>query len=171
MSKKIILAALISGVMSSSVFAAGSGTVSFQGEIIDAPCGISADTASQIVPMGKISNASLADGGKSTAQNFNIQLVDCDVSTLKTVDVSFTGGAIGTDSDMLAIQGSASGAGVVVIGMNGEKVKFDGSSVTNQNLLTGRNTLNFSAYLQGLSGQAIGPGDFTAVSNFLLEYK
>lgn len=36
MSKKIILAALISGVMSSSVFAAGSGTVSFQGEIIDA---------------------------------------------------------------------------------------------------------------------------------------
>lgn len=63
--KKIILATLISGAMSVSALAAnqGSGSVTFTGSIISAPCSIEPGAESQTVPLGQISNVTLEKGG------------------------------------------------------------------------------------------------------------
>lgn len=64
--KKVILTALISSVISVSAFAApanqGHGKVKFKGEIVDAPCSISADSIDQTVDLGQIANSVLAKG-------------------------------------------------------------------------------------------------------------
>lgn len=69
--KKVILATLISGAMSSAALAdAGSGTVTFTGSIIEAPCSIAPGEENQEVPLGQVSNVTLAAGGSSSAQPY-----------------------------------------------------------------------------------------------------
>lgn len=185
--KKIILATLISGAMSASALAAdaGSGTVTFTGSIIEAACSIAPDSVDQTVELGAVASSQLAENGKSTPRTFQIELQNCDMSfetgtdaegdpiLVKTVSASFTGGisAGDTDQTQLAIIGTASGAGVVIMGPNGEPVKLDGtpSSTPALNLQNGQNILQYAAYLQG-NGTVV-PGDFTALATYSLNYE
>ncbi|MEY0891412.1 type 1 fimbrial protein, partial [Providencia rettgeri] len=82
--KKIFLLALVSGVMSSSVFAAdmGHGKVNFKGSIIDAPCSISPDSIDQTVELGSVADSTLASSGKSTARTFDVSLENCNAANL-----------------------------------------------------------------------------------------
>lgn len=172
--KKIILAALISGAMSSSVFAAdaGSGTVTFTGSIIEAPCSIAPGEENQEVPLGQVSNVTLAAGGASSAQPFTIQLEGCNLEDDNQVTVTFNGtaaGATGTPgADFLQITGDASGAAVKLMNASGATVPVNSGNT--QNYVEGDNTLKFSAALQGLEGATVVPGNFQAVTNFTLAY-
>ncbi|MEX6316061.1 fimbrial protein [Providencia manganoxydans] len=174
--KKIILATLISGAMSASAMAApvddaGQGTVTFYGSIIEAACGIAPESTDQTVNLGQVASAQLKDGGTSRPVPFTIELVDCDTSINSIADVTFTGGANPYLADSLAIQGTASGAGVIITGLDGEIVKVDGTQGAGEIALQdGDNTLMFSAYLQG-DGQPIEAGEFTALANFTMQYK
>ena len=173
--KKIILASLISGAMSASAMAAtvdaGQGTVTFYGSIIEAACGIAPESTDQTVNLGQVASAQLAGGGTSRPVPFTIELVDCDTSINSIADVTFTGGANPYLADSLAIQGTASGAGVIITGLDGEIVKVDGTQGAGKIALQdGDNTLMFSAYLQG-DGQTIVPGEFTALANFTMQYE
>ena len=173
--KKIILAALVSGVMTSTAFAApidaGQGTVTFTGSIIEAACGIAPESTDQTVNLGQVASAQLANGGTSRPQTFSIELVDCDITGLTdgTATVTFTGGINPDLTDALAIQGQASGAGVKIIGLNGQAVKLDGSAGTTINLQNHENSLLFSAYLQGDSTPVV-TGEYTALANFTMAY-
>lgn len=156
----------------------GSGKVNFTGSIVDAPCSISSDSDGQTVSLGAVSNTVLKDGGKSEAAAFTIQLEQCDFSAGKNkVKTTFTGvvSAYATNTELLAISGDASGAGIGIKTYNGEQLSLGEASKSVQ--LVGANpTLSYQAYLQGgLDGDGasveIVPGPFTAVANFQLAYE
>lgn len=149
----------------------GSGTVTFNGEIIDAPCSVAPESVDQVVEMGQISNRVLLDQGKSSTKPFNIELQDCDITTQKSVNITFGGSADINNPDLLGIAGSASGAGIGIVTGSGEQVQL-GQAADTTTLLEGDNTLEFAAYLQGSSAsQAVVPGEFTSVANFTLAYE
>lgn len=192
--KKIKLAMALGMILAAgSVFAAdttadsssvatkgqGHGTVNFKGEIIEAPCSITADTAEQTVDLGQVSSSALKAGGKSTPKNFSIKLEDCDVTGLKnkTVTATFTGknASFDTTSTLLALSGTASGAGIAITDNNNSAVTLGSASTAYT--FTDASTegeLLFSAYLQGVADNSTNPivaGEFTSVANFTLAYQ
>lgn len=152
----------------------GSGTVTFTGSIIDAPCSITPDTADQTVDLGQVSSAALLKGGTSTPQNFQINLENCQVtaSTPSAVSVTFSGTADANDASMLGLSGTASGAGIVIADQSSQQIDL-GTASSATDLLAGDNTLQFSAWLKGETGASVTvtPGDFQSVANFTLAYQ
>ncbi|CNE29644.1 fimbrial protein [Yersinia mollaretii] len=172
LNKTILAAALVLGFASVANAAdQGQGTVTFNGSIIDAPCSIAAGSDSQTVEMGQVSNVALQNGGKSKARDFDIKLENCDTTTLKTVTTTFSGGESAAVPGLLGIVGLAEGAGIAIVDGTGTPVKL-GTATAEQTLITGNNTLAFSAYLQGsTASDAIKPGNFSSVANFMLAYQ
>ncbi|NTX79564.1 type 1 fimbrial protein [Serratia proteamaculans] len=187
MNKNLIAAVLATMAMGSVVSTAnaanqGSGTVTFTGSIINAPCSIAPDSVDQTVNLGSVANKALANGGKSSPQNFNIKLQDCDITGLvdKTVTTTFTGTPSKINANNLGLTGTASGAAIVLT-QGGTDIKL-GEATTATKVGEGNNTLAFAAYLQGETVTAatktdsavyapIVPGDFKSVANFTLAYQ
>ncbi|HBE9082024.1 fimbrial protein [Serratia fonticola] len=152
----------------------GHGTVTFTGSIIDAPCSIDPDTIDQTVNLGQVSNVALQDDGNtgtSTPKFFEIRLEKCNIGAAgKSVTAKFTG-AKGVPDGSLGIAGSAKGASIIMTDGDGQLIKL-GDATAAQTLQNGKNTLLFSAYLQGDGASAtIVPGDFKSVANFTLAYQ
>lgn len=175
--KKIILATMISGLMSASALAvdAGSGTVTFSGSIIDSPCSIAPGEENQEVPLGQVSNVTLDNGGESSAQPFQIKLEGCNLKGDNQVAVTFKGTEAGKNTGYLQITGDATGAAVKIMNSSGTQIKVNSSA--KQNYVEGNNTLKFQASLIGLKlvdAQSkvipVTPGKFQAVTNFTLAY-
>lgn len=175
LNKTVLAAVMILGSVSATNAAdSGSGTVTFSGAIVDAPCSIRSDTANQTVDLGQISNSALAANGQTGTprpQPFTIVLEHCDNTTLRTVQTTFTGPYSDYDAESLALRGNASGASIVLHDGNDKKVKL-GVPTDQQWLYSGINVLNLSAYLQGGGTSAIiVPGQFQSVANFTLAYQ
>ncbi|ASM33737.1 MULTISPECIES: fimbrial protein [Serratia] len=182
---KIMIAAVLAFGASSMMAQAanqGSGTVTFTGEIIDAPCSIAPGDIDQTVEMGQISNLSLKDGRESQLkQPVTISLQDCTNATQKSVQTTFTGqpgGAAGNDNKMIGFgSGStAKGASIVMTdNANGNAVIELGKPTAGQGIKAGQETadLEFTAFLKGNGGalDTIVPGAFTSVVNFALNYQ
>lgn len=175
--KNIILATLVSSMMSASALAvdAGSGTVTFSGSIIEAPCSIAPGEENQEVALGQVSNITLDNGGESSAQPFQIKLEGCNLKGDNQVAVTFKGTEAGTNTGFLQITGDAAGAAVKIMNASGSQIKVN--SVAKQNYVEGNNTLKFQASLIGLELLGandktipVTPGKFQAVTNFTLAY-
>lgn len=169
--KKLMAVSLISlGVVSSACVAAehGHGNVSMVGSIISTPCTISPESVEQTVDLGQVLGAVLEQEGKSIPRNFDIKLENCDVGTGQSITVTFNGVASTQNDNLLAISGTASGAGIAIT-HDGDTVKPGGTTKAIP-LVNGNNMLHFTTYIQGESGKNIIPGDFTAVANFSLNY-
>lgn len=160
---------MVAGAANAASTDQGHGKITFTGSIIDAPCSIAAKDVDQIVPLGEIANKALENGGKSEPHQFDIELVNCDLGTIKTVSSTFTGAADTNDDSMLGITGSASGAGIVLTDGSGKPIVL-GTATDGQILQDGTNTLVFSAYLQGDGASSVVPGTFSSVTNFTLQY-
>jgi len=151
----------------------GSGTITFKGSIIDAPCSIPPTSEKFEVKMGAIATSALNGGGKSVARPFNIELEQCDITTLKTVQTTFTGTPSTSVNGGLAIAGTAKNAGIVITDVNGDKIDL-GAKSPSQTLFTGANTLRFTAFLQGdadATNKPAVPGEFDAIATFALSYQ
>ncbi|MBL3523571.1 type 1 fimbrial protein [Serratia plymuthica] len=182
---KIMMAAVLAfGATSMMAQAAnqGSGTVTFTGEIIEAPCSIAPGNIDQTVPLGQVSNLSLKDGGESGVKEpFKIILEDCTVATAKTVKTTFTGksgGTTGTDTKSVGFgSGStAAGASIIITDTNDANKAVElGKATTGQVLAIGDTDaeLEFKAFLKGNGGAltTIKSGAFTSVVNFALSYQ
>ncbi|MGP2925574.1 fimbrial protein [Serratia bockelmannii] len=185
---KIMIAAVLAFGASSMMAQAanqGSGTVTFTGEIIDAPCSIAPGNIDQTVPLGQISNLSLQGGRESEVkEKVWIQLEDCTNTTAKLVQTTFTGqagGATGTDKKMIGFgSGStAKGASIVMTDDADSNAVIElGKATKGQNVgldidPSGKATLKFKAFLKGNGGDlsTITPGAFTSVVNFALNYQ
>lgn len=159
--------ALVSGAQAKDQ---GHGTVHFTGSIIDAPCSIDPSSVDQTIPMGQVSNTALKNGGKSEPVDFSIKLTQCDTSTLKDVSVVFSGSPSTSDSSLLGITGSASGASIALIDGSGAPIVL-GEPTVARPIVDGGNELDFAAFLQGdAASGAVVPGSFTSVANFTLSY-
>lgn len=169
---KIMAVAVVALGLSSIAHAnQGSGSVTFSGAIIDAPCSINPESVDQTVELGQVANSALKGGGKSIAKAFTINLENCVMEKDKSnVTVTFTGVEDEKQAGTLKINGSASGASVVVTDKSGKLLPL-GNASDAVALAEGTNKLTFGAYLQGNSASSVVPGDFTAVADFQMAYQ
>ena len=153
---------------------AGSGKVTFNGEIINAPCSVDSDSVNQIVEMDQISIKELVKGGESDPKNFSIKLLNCEVTPDDdAIKVTFSGSQDPNDASLLVIGGQAAGAGIKMIAPGGATVVL-GQPTAAYTLSNGDNELPFTAVLKGYADQKDNPlraGAFTAVTNFTLSYE
>ncbi|AHV36780.1 fimbrial protein [Aeromonas dhakensis] len=153
----------------------GSGKVTFNGEIINAPCSVAPESVDQVVEMGQISTKELANGGESNSKPFSIKLLNCEISDQEdAVKVTFSGAKDPVDSSLLVIGGGdAKGAGIKMTAPGGAAIVL-GTPTAAFGLVNGDNELPFSAVLKGYADQTTNPlqaGAFTAVTNFTLSYE
>lgn len=153
------------------------GSVTFTGSIIDAPCSISADTVHQDVELGAISQSMLEEKGQSTPTPFTIKLENCafeadagggSARLNNGVSITFTGRPNDTNTSLLALDGDAAGAGVVLTdGL--QKVISLGKATPLGELTQGTNNIKFYAYLKG-ADKTVTTGEFTSTASFTLDY-
>lgn len=154
---------------SGTVGGQGHGTVHFKGEIIDAPCSISPETADQTVDLGQVSNSALKDEGTSSPVAFDIKLQNCDITTYKTVTATWSGTPDQNMKTAWGISGTASGAAIILRDAS-EKEILLGQETSPTTLTADNTTIAMSAFLKG-DGQKVVPGEFTGVADFVLSYQ
>lgn len=173
---KSALASMVFLVSSASVVnaaGAGSGTVTFSGEIIEAACSLTPESVALTVPMGSVSKSELSGGGFGIKEYFDLELTGCSLSglTSNTVKATFTGTASSAVTGALALNG-VDGAGILLTEFDGTAITL-GTATSAKAITAGNNTLTFGAQLKGqptASGN-VGTGSFTAVTNFALAYQ
>ncbi len=177
MNKKTLakFALLATAAAVSQAVLAEDGRIQFNGEIVDAPCSVSPNAANLVVPLGKVSRASMdgAAGKHSTPAQFEIQLTDCSASA-KGASVTFSGTPDSIGTDLLAISNSgglsASATGVAVEIRDAEHAKIAlGSASPKYFLGVGSNNLRFeAAYVS--TGASVTPGPANATAQFTVNY-
>lgn len=144
----------------------------FTGRLIDIPCKI--DTSDIDVSFDTIESSKLYENQRTENVPFSIVLSGCDTTVSNLVDITFSGQETVTPAGFLEVTGEASG---IMIGMEnaGGVLLPLNKPVGTQALLTGANTYNFFAFVQGkpadIQNSTIVPGDFSAVAMFVVEYK
>jgi major type 1 subunit fimbrin (pilin) len=174
--KKSIIAAVIAttaALSMSNVFAAAS-TVNFTGEILDAACTVDVASQDQTVALGKYNKSEFAAAGDVTAATkFSIVLKDCP-KTVTSAAVRFDGKPDATNSSLLAIDSSVSGAatGVAINLMTADKAQLPlhGSNSYSYTLSsTASNTLDFYAQYKSTAA-TVTAGPANSVANFSVVY-
>ncbi|KAB7923962.1 fimbrial protein [Klebsiella pneumoniae] len=189
MLKKIALAGTVALVFSSSgaladvqTATAGSGKITFKGTVVDAPCGIDPLSVNQTIDFGQISKTALNNNGTSEQKDVDIRLVNCAIDTAKTVTVSFSGGYVDNTPNELNALGpsdatnNTTGVAIVMasqaVDKQGDLVSFDGKPGKATTDQPGDNTLHYTAWVKKATGASqVNPGDFSAVTNFVLTYQ
>ena len=153
---------------------AADGTVNFKGKISDAPCSVSIPSSNQVVDLGTVPAADLnASGLKSTAKNFQIDLLNCSAAA-KSVTVTFGGSSpAGKDAlfNISSPDGTAAGTvatnvGIEVADSKGVDIKPNvaSSSITLTPSIASQSlyfTANYQAYGVATTGDANATSDFT----------
>ncbi|MGL4683536.1 MAG: long polar fimbrial major subunit LpfA [Hafnia alvei] len=170
-----VLAALTMAALSGSAFAAnsGDGSVKFTGEIVDAPCVISADSQNQEVVLGQVKKSVFtAAGDKSTAKPFEIKLEECDITSKKKVNVSFSGVGDSVKSDLISVStetGAATGVAIGIYDNSNTLVPMNtGKSTTT--LSEGQTVLYYTASYVS-TGDTVTTGYGNAEVDFNLTYE
>lgn len=177
-----VLGLSVVGVSQASSFPnQGSGTVTFKGQVIDAPCGINPDSLNQVVEFGDLSTSMLDGNGKSVP--FSIKLESCDTAHLKAptsgkaspkniVKIAFTGATVKDKAYMLSTTGNT-GVGITISSLNDNNyMQMNGTPVTASSFMNGNGEILLEAEAKAedsLGG--VSPGTFTAVANFALSYE
>lgn len=87
MKKNILTVAIASMLMSSAAFAApasneeSQATLNFTGKVTASLCQVSTDDLTKDINLGEVSASALNATGKSPAQSFNVNLINCDTTT------------------------------------------------------------------------------------------
>ncbi|HGB4252984.1 TPA: fimbrial protein [Salmonella enterica subsp. enterica serovar Virchow] len=180
MIKTVMAAAVAATLVSFGAHAAnqGGGTVTFTGDIVDAPCSIAPESARQTVDMGVISNAAIRNG-TTRVKNFDIRLEGCDLQkynadgtptaggTWSGVKVTFTGATAGTNNQYLSVADNVGieltqGGKALTIGTPADKVLLQG----------GDQVLSFGAQVKAVDvAKAIPLKNFNTVANFTVAYE
>ncbi|WP_346210323.1 fimbrial protein [Aeromonas salmonicida] len=151
----------------------GHGVIKFVGAIIDAPCSIAPESVDQTIQMGQVANSLLESQGETPLRPFEIHLEACSLDTAKTASITFNGIADDSEKKHLAINGFAKGAAVAIVSqLDGSEVVL-GTPTKGAALLEGDNHLKFGAKLVSniKSGEKATPGEFTATSDFIMNYQ
>lgn len=172
-----VFSALTLGVATSASAATtvNGGTVHFKGEIVDAACAVSLNSFDQIVSLGQVRTAKLAnDADKSAPVGFDIELSDCSTAALSNAAIIFSGSQRSGHNNILAVQGGAGTAtnvGVQVTDYTGKPVVFDGTTAsTDYKLTDGTNKIPFQARYIAVDGQATA-GTANADATFKVQYQ
>ena len=159
-----VFSALTLGIATSASAATtvNGGTVHFKGEIVDAACAVSLNSFDQIVSLGQVRTAKLAnDADKSAPVGFDIELSDCSTAALSNAAIIFSGSQMSGHNNILAVQGGAGTATNV----------GDGTTAsTDYKLTDGTNKIPFQARYIAVDGQATA-GTANADATFKVQYQ
>ncbi|MCA8035459.1 MULTISPECIES: fimbrial protein [Burkholderia] len=169
--KKPILTAVALAALSTSAFAAGTGTINFTGEIVAGACGIDSGSVNQTVNLGKVpTNVFKQAGDKSTPTNFDIKLTDCDTSVAKNAYFTFTGTSSAGQPKLLATIGSATNVGIRLQAASGEYLDNGAEQKAPTVLQNGTNIARFAAMYEATAA-GVTPGTADGVANFTVRYQ
>ncbi|VUS69108.1 fimbrial protein [Klebsiella spallanzanii] len=175
MKKTIIVAMLAAGsaLTMTNAFAAA-GVINFTGKILDSACDVDVASQNQTIDLGNYNKTEFpTTGSKTAAKEVKIVLKNCPV-TVTSAQVRFDGTPDLTNSSLLAIDSSATGAasGVAINLMTADKadLPLHGSNSYSYPLNSSAdNTLMF--YAQYISTAAtVVPGQANSVTNFSVVY-
>ncbi|MGR3907630.1 fimbrial protein [Burkholderia sp. SR8] len=169
--KKSLLTAVALAALSTSAFAAGTGTINFTGEIVAGACGIDSGSVNQTVNLGKVPTHTFKKAGdKSEPVKFDIVLTDCDTSIAKNAFFTFTGTSNAAQPKLLATIGSATNVGIRVQGATGEDLDNGVEQAAATLLQNGNNTVRFAARYESTAAD-VTPGTADGVANFTVRYQ
>ncbi|GEM76568.1 fimbrial protein [Vibrio sagamiensis] len=175
--KLLITMAVTAATSGAMVNAAEPGRINFEGAVTDTPCGISADSLNQNVNLGQIGLENLNAGGQSERQEFEIELVNCQISNedgaQNKVSISFNGRTAQGKTDELLTRGDAGDVVVKMFTDSEEPVEMD--TAIESNFGAGEdswmNTLHFYAIAAKSDGGTVTEGDFNTEATFTLTYQ
>ncbi|WP_368540886.1 fimbrial-like protein [Enterobacter soli] len=183
----LLTTTLLSGIAynASAADNQGSGTITFTGSVISAPCSIASSDLNQTVELGNVSDSVLNSGNSSTPVDVSIHLQDCilttttgeTTTTVDKVKVTFTSSATdGTDTSLMknSLDGSlggATGVGVRLLDSNSNKVVLGTPVVVNFANANATQELAFKARMEPVAGSTVTPGSVQAQANYVLDYK
>ncbi|EPY3080997.1 fimbrial protein [Shigella sonnei] len=154
--------------------------VDFKGELLDWPCRVAPESASQDVVFRDTSLRQFWFWpGRTGSQRFSVKLVNCHSTTLgKTVKLVFRGGTEASLPGYLAVTGNNAGRlGIGIVDTDGSTLLKVGEAHNRGagEVVTGGDvTLNFMAYVQAtfdaITQKSVVPGIFQSVATFELSY-
>lgn len=152
---------VLSMFLSAPAMADNTTNVYFEGEIVEAACGLSPDSIDQTVQLGQHpTHIFKAKGDRSTPVPFNIKLTDCDTTVAKTADFTFTSNPDST-GNLFSVEGGAAGIGVRIL-HDGQAIN-NGDVAASNKLSDGTNVVSFSAAYEA-NGTADAEGNLSPVT-------
>lgn len=164
----------LSGVGYMAAASASDGDITFQGQVVASACTLKgfnggATTSGAVMPLASVTPSSFASaGGYAGMKDFTIDLKDCDTTTLKNANVSFSGSPDAVDNAILKngeANAPATGVGVAILENDGTTlVDINGGRPSNSQALSeGATSLKFKvAYKANTSTPAVTAGGVTA---------
>lgn len=155
------------------------GTLQMQGSVVNTPCAIDNDSASQSVALGQLRTAEINDKNTvSSPVDFSIKLIGCAIDTYSKASVTFSGNTLAGNSMALAPVGSqanstvAKGIGIQIL-QDGNTVQVDGEKATAaKSLNSGNSDLKFQAQYVALGNATeVTPGAANANVSFTVNYQ
>lgn len=170
---KTVLCIALSLAAFSQYSMAKDGTVNFTGDIVETPCVVAGDSQYQDVNLGQVKSATFAKAkDTSPFKNFQINLEECNIATLKNTNVTFRGTSDATDTDLVAVggeAGAAKGVGIEISDQAGAIISMNKAS-SDYTLTTGQNILYFKARYKATAIPVVS-GHANAQADFQLAYK
>lgn len=152
------------------------GTVHFTGEIVNASCAVSTESANQTVELGQYRSSRLAKSGDKTSPvPFQIKLVDCDTSVATTAAIAFSGRTTTSNTNLLAVNAAQNGSAAQNVGIEiadhmSQALKLDGVGYsTAKTLINGNNALDFTARYVATGTATVGEAN--ASTTFVIKYE
>lgn len=149
------------------------GTVNFIGQVVNAACSVSSESADQTVRLDQVRTERLQTAGEAAGQKqpFEIVLKDCDITVSQNAGVTFNGQSDSSVNTALANTAGAGAAKHVALQLYGpdEAALNLGSDSSTITLIDGTNHIPLS--VDYLATDAAGePGDVSATATFNVNY-
>ncbi|CQI90407.1 exported pilin protein [Yersinia rohdei] len=145
----------------------------FHGALVAEPCTIRPGDEAINLNFGTVVDKYLYSNQRTLGKQFQIHLVDCDISLGTTANIMFTGNDNANLPGLLAVDGSDIGIGIGLETPAGKALLLNQSS-DDIALDTGNNVITLKAYVRGepeaISQRTIKRGEFNAVATFNLQY-
>lgn len=179
---KLAMATLFAAsVVPFGAMADNTGTITFEGQVVNTPCNIKQESLKQTVQFGQLSRKALEDG-KAAEADFAIEFTGCDFNNfdngsgsgagpVTAMELTFTGQSYAdTAKTMLASStGNTNNLGVSIDSFDFEQSKDVLSQIVNK---VGDNTLAFKAIAKAVDiTKPVAEGKFSAISNFRITYQ
>lgn len=172
LSVAILAMSAMSAANAASTTTVTGGTIHFTGEVVDAACSVSPQSADQTVPLGQVRAATMKTAGATANPTpFNIILQDCDTTVSTNAAVSFYGPATAA-GDALSVSSittpgaAATNVGIQIIDQNEQVVKPNSDIPSSAfTLIDGTNTLPFKAQFLSQGDATAGAADADATFN------
>lgn len=180
--KKVVLSVLVaSAFLSSSAFAADpltvtGGQVTFSGSVTNGACSVIGSDVKKPVDLPTVKVAAFT--GVNTTGNaktsFTIGLADCDITTYKTVAITYSGQGDALNPAYLGNSnpgaGAAKNVALQLYGQDGKVLALGSLEAQKLTMVQGSNVLRYAVDYVA-TGPAVTPGPVVATADFKLTYE